>query len=58
MIDQIIERGSIRHTLTMLADHYVGRPATAQTGYPKGLLADDENNEVNAAASLESGDDA
>lgn len=41
MIDQIVERGSIRHTLTMLSDHYVSRPATAQTGYPKGLLADD-----------------
>ena len=45
MIDQIIERGSIRHTLTQLADHYVGRPATAQTGYPKGLLADDDATE-------------
>ncbi|MCA9833856.1 MAG: acetyl-CoA carboxylase carboxyltransferase subunit beta [Thermomicrobiales bacterium] len=41
MIDQIIERGNIRHTLTILSDHYVGRPATAQTGYPKGLLADE-----------------
>ncbi len=40
MIDQIIERGNIRHTLTILSDHYVGRPPTAQTGYPKGLLAE------------------
>lgn len=42
MIDQIIERGNLRHTLTQLADHYVGRPASAQTGFPKGLLADDD----------------
>lgn len=41
MIDQIVERGNIRHTLTVLADHYVGRPATGRTGYPKGLLGDD-----------------
>lgn len=45
MIDQIIERGSIRHTLTMLSDHYLGRPTTAQTGYPKGLLADSDDDE-------------
>ncbi|MCO5216395.1 MAG: acetyl-CoA carboxylase, carboxyltransferase subunit beta [Thermomicrobiales bacterium] len=41
MIDQIIERGNIRHTLMVLSDHYVGRPANAQTGYPRGLLAED-----------------
>ncbi len=46
MIDQIIERGNIRHTLTQLADHYVGRPATAQTGYPKGLLADEREEDA------------
>lgn len=45
MIDQIIERGNIRHTLTVLSDHYVGRPATAQTGYPKGLLVDELEDE-------------
>lgn len=43
MIDQIIERGNIRHTITVLADHYVGRPATANTGYPKGLLTDERD---------------
>lgn len=48
MIDQIIERGNIRHTLTQLADHYVGRPANAQTGYPKGLLADDDEDDAPA----------
>lgn len=41
MIDQIIERNNIRHTLTILNDHYVGRPTTARTGYPKGLLAEE-----------------
>ncbi len=43
MIDQIIERGNIRHTLTNLTDHYIGRPSTARTGYPKGLLADERD---------------
>lgn len=41
MIDQIIERNNIRHTLTLLSDHYVGRPTSARTGYPKGLLAEE-----------------
>ena len=50
MIDQIVERGSIRHLLTVLSDHYVGRPATAQTGYPKGLLADEPADEANLVA--------
>ncbi len=59
MIDQIIERGSIRHTLTMLSDHYVGRPATAQTGYPKGLLADsDEAGVTEVPTPVPAGDDA
>lgn len=56
MIDQIIERGSIRHTLTLLSDHYVGRPATAATGYPKGLLADTHDTEESAPSPT--GDDA
>lgn len=61
MIDQIIERGSIRHTLTMLSDHYVGRPASAQTGYPKGLLAEEPEAEAPTAdqpAASASGDNA
>ena len=61
MIDQIIERGSIRHTLTMLSDHYLGRPATARTGYPKGLLADDpeaDEHDTEVPAANASGDDA
>lgn len=56
MIDQIVERGNIRHTITMLSDHYVGRPVTAQTGYPKGLLA--EEPAATEPAATASGDNA
>ena len=58
MIDQIIERGNIRHMLTQLSDHYVGRPATAQTGYPKGLLADDPVDDNEEPVAVPAGGDA
>lgn len=57
MIDQIIERGNIRHTLMVLADHYVGRSASAKTGYPKGLLTDDRD-ESPAVAPVAAGEPA
>lgn len=58
IIDEITERNNIRHTLTILSDHYVGRPATAQTGYPKGLLADETTDIETETAASPTGDDA
>lgn len=40
MIDQIVDRSNLRHTLTLLADHYLGTPSTAGNFTPKGIVTD------------------
>ncbi len=40
MLDQIVDRNALRDTMTRLSDHYIRRPDSIGTYYPKGLVPD------------------